>query len=165
MLVEVMSKKNFEDKMRMEGITDLNVEDRCKSGLFAPPKMYLISINNSHGSDNRSYFRHDHKNVIRLFFDDLEAHDPILQNEEARLRLKLFDMGQAKRIVEFAKQFDNDSQVTVHCLAGVSRSGAVGTFLASRFHVPEENFVHEKDLYPNRLVMTLLNEAWGRMNV
>jgi predicted protein tyrosine phosphatase len=159
-----MSKNRFDAQMAKEGIKDHNVEDLCKSDLLAPPKRYFISINNSHGNENRSWFRHDHKNVIRLFFDDIEEHDPVLSDENSRKKLKLFDMNQARRIVEFAKQFDHRCEVTVHCLAGVSRSGAVGTFFVRRFQVPEENFIHGKELHPNGLVMRLLNEAWGRMN-
>lgn len=160
MRIKVVSKKTFEDVMRSKMIADFNVEDLCSPE--SSPKEYFISINDSHGPMSRSWFRHDHKNVLRLYFDDLVPTDPVLTDPIHKDTLKLFDISQAKKIVEFMKQFTWDSSLLVHCAAGVSRSGAVGTFVARRMQVDGEDFTSERELAPNYYVLELLNFAWGK---
>jgi predicted protein tyrosine phosphatase len=145
MFISVLSKKDFDDMMERHGINDNTVE--------SSDNLFFISINNVHGMDIQSWFHHDHNNVLRLFFDDCLPEDPSSENT-------LFNEKHAKKIIEFIKRFNNDSQIFIHCRAGVSRSAAVGAFIAEKFNIlnDEERFKHGKIFFPNFFVLKLLRK-------
>ena len=80
-----------------------------------------ISISNSN-SEFKSFFDSDYQNVLRLEFDDVTDQD----NEPGTV---LFNREHAQKIIEFMDINKDIDMLYVHCLAGQSRSGAVGTFI------------------------------------
>ena len=143
-----------------------------------PDKCLFISINNYSGA----YFEQDEKglelspvpdkykdNTCILHFDDVvegcisTSHVPY----------KVFNKNMAKQIVEFLKKKLNDNIdcIVVHCTAGISRSGAVGTVLNEYYNKflednPEdfhkfEYSGHERLLDPNPTVKRYLRRELG----
>ena len=55
-------------------------------------------------------------------------------------------VGKAKQIINFidkAQEDENDSVLVVHCQAGISRSGAVGTFACDYCGLDYNRFIKE----------------------
>jgi len=66
-----------------------------------------------------------------------------------------------KKIVEFVNKHKDKSVFMVHCSAGISRSGAVATFIRDKFisEIDKEKFNSEnKYIQPNLYVLKRLNE-------
>jgi predicted protein tyrosine phosphatase len=114
MKVFVTSKKTFDDIMLTKGITNDNVESYDKA--------FLISINDSVGTDEVPYFENK-ENVKVLFFHDLDE-----DIETKSGTANTFTYTQAEELLEFIDKHKDKETCIVHCAAGVSRSGAVGTF-------------------------------------
>ncbi len=72
----------------------------------------------------------------------------------------------AKRIVDHVVRFHEHPErweCLVHCMAGVSRSGAVGTFIQRVAGIPAEHFLTQNTgLHPNGYVLKLLAREWTR---
>lgn len=63
-----------------------------------------------------------------------------------------------KKIVEFVEKHKDKICFIVHCSAGVSRSGAVVTYIREKYNVDYEEFRKEnKSINPNRYI---LNQLW-----
>ena len=80
----------------------------------------FISITDGDNEDIH-YFDKDYKNVLNLEFDDVTD-----QDSEGNV---LFNREHGEKIIEFVELNKHVETLFVHCLAGVSRSGAVGLFL------------------------------------
>jgi len=82
----------------------------------------MISI----GSPGDWYeFACEHKRVLRLVFDDV---DGFVGSDG----LKPFTLDQARELIDFVETC-GDEPVTVHCMAGMSRSAAVARFMMTNF--------------------------------
>lgn len=72
----------------------------------------------------------------------------------------LFDEDMADKVIEFlerVKAADDGKDLLIHCMAGVSRSGAVGTFAREFLDLDYEEFTRDNPhICPNPLVMKLL---------
>ena len=79
--------------------------------------------------------------------------------------LKLFSVSQAEEVITFInliKDAEEDAVLVVHCDAGVSRSGAVGTFVCDYLGLDYNEFMSEnKGIMPNPYVLKLLRETAG----
>ena len=124
----------------------------------------IISINNSEGEDSEPPFAEGvlpHPNVLTLQFDDIDGTEwrPFPD------RTRYFCREDAERIADFVK--DDTMPLIVHCHAGVSRSGAVGTALDWYYNEflsdnPEdhENFTDANSgIRPNQLVLRIMKEC------
>ena len=124
----------------------------------------IISINNSEGEDSEPPFAEGvlpHPNVLTLQFDDIDGTEwrPFPD------RYRYFCLEDAERIADFVK--DDTMPLIVHCHAGVSRSGAVGTALDWYYNEflsnnPEdhENFTDANSgIRPNQLVLRIMKEC------
>jgi predicted protein tyrosine phosphatase len=118
MIVRVLNKSHFDTVLPRMRIDDSNVEKHLDKA--------FISILNSEFSD--FYFSEDHYNVLRLKFDDETIEGNELRRKKGLRESQLFTRKQGEQIVEFLEKNRNVDTLYVHCLAGVSRSGAVGTF-------------------------------------
>ncbi len=149
MKVFITSKTAFDRLMKSKGITNENVENHKKT--------FFISINDTSGTNEIPYFENK-KNVKVLFFDDVETdlEIPILGTKEVKVA-KAFTSVQAKELLEFIESNKDKESCIVHCAAGISRSGAVGTFINDYFG---ENWFEFKKtnphIHPNGLVLRLL---------
>lgn len=68
---------------------------------------------------------------LNVFCDDItkEEFDSVHETEPGEYILKLFDEQNAQDVVEFVLKYARiDLSLVVHCTAGVSRSGAIGTW-------------------------------------
>ena len=123
-------------------------------------KYRIISINNAGFPAEPPPFSEEHlnsKNLLVLYFDDVEAGPNAMTPE------------QAKRIADFVCT-DDGRPIFVHCTAGVSRSGAVGSELNWYFNRRLKNDMGDclmfeimhRDLVPNDHVRRLLRRELER---
>ena len=95
--------------------------------------------------------------VLNLTFDDAETDEGFPPNI-----VELFSDEHAKQIVDFTLNNSHKKLFIVHCLMGVSRSGAVGDVLADHFKIPYAEFKRlNQQIIPNSLVRTKLREAFS----
>jgi predicted protein tyrosine phosphatase len=127
------------------------------------PKSCVISILDSSGPFAVRLFEKDHPNVITLVFDDVtkdgEPSPTVHKNTIA------FSEKQAKKLYNFIRLNSEADTFIVHCAAGISRSGAVGTFINDMYG--KENFyefkVRNPKVFPNQRILNFLNRlAYGR---
>jgi predicted protein tyrosine phosphatase len=152
MKVFVISKANFDSLMKRKDITNDNVEDKTKT--------FFISINDTRGTDEVPYFENK-QNVKILFFDDVEEDiDVSVIGSNERKTAKAFTPIQAKELLEFIDNHKDKESCIVHCAAGISRSGAVGTFVNDYFSGDYFEFKRQNPyIHPNGLVLRLLKAA------
>lgn len=149
MIVRVLSQYVFNSTLEFVGISDDNVED-YKSSAF-------ISIIGTNPGE-KSYFNKDHRNVMRLVFDDASPGEISPDGRE----MIVFDSTHAQSIKNFLNQNSSVKELFVHCSAGYSRSGAVGLF-ANDIHGEEDYFTFMKSngqIKPNPHITSILNEQF-----
>ena len=145
MKVHVLSKNEFIDLMKKNNITDDNVEDKSSV-------MFITIDGTSQHSDRppHTYFKRDHPNVKVMVFDDIE-------NELAGF--KAFSAEMAKGLFKFIKANRDKRTCVVHCAAGISRSGAVGSFVQGYCGGDFEEFMRTNPhILPNGRVLRMLNK-------
>lgn len=136
MKISVLNKTIFNSVMRYYNITDDNVEEQSA---------YFISIN--YVGDN-SWFKSNHKNVhVTHFNDTMSDTEPDAITKE-----------QAIELIEFIKSIPSTTnQILIHCSAGISRSGAVGSVIADYFKVNWNEFIQlNPKIQPNSFIRKLL---------
>ncbi len=154
MEILVTSKRGFDSLMKTHNITDENVESRSDT--------FFISINStlpvpqSGEEDEPPYFSQNYANVLVQRFDDLE--EDIYR--DGKLYAKAFTSEQATEMVKFILKNQHRKKCVVHCAAGVSRSGAVGTFINDYYGESLEVFKKiNPHIHPNVHVKVLLGKA------
>lgn len=153
MKVKILPKYVFDDLLKKENITDENVEE-FKNTAF-------ISIISS-GEFEKSYLKENHKNYLSIKFDDLsnEEYEKYKLSHNEKHELILFSEEQADEIINFI-YLTGAKQIIVHCSAGVSRSGAVGTFINDCFK-GQDYFGFIKDnpfIKPNSYILNTLRKT------
>jgi predicted protein tyrosine phosphatase len=92
------------------------------------------------------------KAILKLIFSDIK---PSYNHEDEIL----FNKDHARQIISFVNNLKEIDTLVIHCHAGVSRSGAVGVFLAKYLNVDFEKFKEEnKNISPNEYILDLLME-------
>ena len=150
----VLSKRMFDDIMIKNNIINENVSNKSN--------VAFISINDIGGTNQIPYFNGcNSENVLVLYFDDVEKDLEIPIIGENRIqKVKAFTIEQAKILFDFIVKNSEKKSFIVHCSAGISRSGAVGTFINDYFRQSYFEFI-EKNPYilPNQHVLRLLNKV------
>jgi len=152
-------------------ISEIKVKNRfymdiLYGGLKAPPfKIWnLISISCPDTDLQKNVFLTDIckgkmmalgcKNMMALAFDDVtESSKDKCHN--MGYCTTIFNEDHAKQIIDFAHslQFDLEKMpIVIHCDAGISRSGAVATFISDYFHIPFKDEL----IRPNSYVLNVL---------
>ena len=159
MRVHVLAKVEFDGLMVQNKITDENVEKF--------DSIFFISLIDTHNKKG-PYFQKDHNNVMNLRFDDVEhdggtprvlENDPDLDNFDEN-RVKAFSEKQANELFKFIKSNRDKATCIVHCMAGISRSGAVGMFINGYCGGDFELFKRDNPfVLPNARVHRMLNAA------
>ena len=156
MKILILNKREFNKFMEWNMIDDSNVESQ--DAMF-------ISINNMYREEDKhdkwgrtSYFKRHHKNVMIMHFPDVgEDYHEKFPNDP-----KVFTPHKAKKLYEFIKANKDKSMAIVHCAAGISRSGAVGTFIYDMYGrdtMTWEEFKRKNPrICPNTHVYRLLRE-------
>ena len=156
MKVLVFNKLAFNKFMEYNAITDDNVETK---------DVMFISINNPcdpgmfmSRNDVYSYFKRQHSNVMIMHFPDFG--ETMIQNyiKMGVNPCRVFNQYKAKKLYEFIKKNKDKSLAVLHCGAGISRSGAVGTFIFDLYgDVSYEEFKRKNPrIMPNSHILKLL---------
>ena len=137
--IHVLSKKNFDSTMILNNLKDSNVEEKTD--------VCYISIIGTGGECNH-YFRENHSNVLNVEFDDISFFD----NE---LGCTSIDDEIAETIYNFIKSNIHRKTYVIHCMAGISRSGAVGQFIDDIYGSLDFK-VLSPQVCPNKLVYAMI---------
>ena len=149
MLVTVVPKLNFDRHLKEKGVTDDNIHERSD--------LFIISINDTRGTPEVPYFKYQHQNVLTIFFDDVEQD---IEDKGEYGKIEAFSYGQARQILHFVQANAHRKKCLVHCAAGISRSGAVGTFINDYFGADYNEFKKRNPyIYPNGHVLAMLNRV------
>lgn len=147
--VFIYSKGLFEKNLSLSGITEENVED-IKGTAF------ISILNTDDVGDNKGHFSTNKSNVLVLYFDDISED---LEFQPGKFA-KVITEDQAKEIIAFVernKEIISNGNCIVHCSAGVSRSGAVGTFISDFLQFNYDEFrKNNPNIHPNPVVLSLL---------
>ena len=155
MKVFILSKQEFDRNMANNNITNDNVEERTNA--------FFISINDTCGTSEVPYFENK-ENVLVLYFDDVE------QDLETKLNgkpvtAKAFTLEQGRQVLDFIEKHKDKKTCIVHCAAGISRSGAVGTFVNDYFAGDYFKFKQDNPyIHPNGIVLKHLRQALSDKN-
>lgn len=155
MKVIICNKREFNRFMEYNGIDDSNVESK---------DMMFISVNQSTMDMGfvrdsymlKSYFKRQHPNVHIMHFGDYGEEYVYKFIHEGPTGF--FNEYKAKKLYEFIKANKDKSIAIVHCSAGISRSGAIGTFIHDLYGtVTWEEFKRTNPrIQPNHHVLKLL---------
>jgi predicted protein tyrosine phosphatase len=160
MKITVLSQYLFDTDMKMMGLNDSNVEDK---------NMAFISIVNTEEclkyyleEDIKHYFK-DHPNVLNLDFDD-SPYDVMYNGHH----FKTMSIEQAEKTIDFIEDMIKKGvdEFEIHCLAGYSRSRAIGEFI---YRYCKENDIEvkysDREEYVSRYnphVLRVLNHAYWK---
>ena len=151
--VYILSRLEFNDLLRINKITDENVEEK---------QAFFISINETEtlNTNPKNHFNQEHTNVKIIHFDDIVDVSDISEYEK-EFNAKAFTKEQARELIEFIIKNADKPICIVHCAAGISRSGAVGRFINDFFGGDDEFFRKTNPhIHPNSLVTRLLKEVF-----
>lgn len=150
-----LSRDMFKSFMMKKGVTPENVETF--------KKVAIISINNVDEDGYTPYFPKDKSNVKVTYFDDVteDIVVPSLNGSGDNITVKAMTLDQAKELYAFIKDNKHKEIFIVHCTAGISRSGAVITFLNDYFGGNwNELMRNNPQIQPNYHVYKLLHDIW-----
>ena len=152
MKVRVLSKNLFDMVMQNNSINDGNVEKWNKH--------FFISIvdTDQFSVSREPFFKSDHENLLNLAFDDCEHDGQPSPTQPSGT--KAFSEEQAAKLFSFIKKHRDKEECIVHCMAGISRSGAVGAFINGYCGGDWEEFKRQNpQIIPNGRVERMLNKA------
>jgi len=169
MKIHVLNKRTFDSLMVENNINDDNVENRDSVFFISIVDTYFF---NPFGDGPESqkwvdqlkdqldhYFKKDYDNVINLEFDDCD-HDGQPSPTNVSKQTKAFSKKQAETLFQFIKKHREKETCVVHCMAGISRSGAVGSFINNYIKGDRERFERNNpQILPNGRVLRMLNEV------
>lgn len=150
--VRILSKRRFNELMSENDITDENVEDVDNA--------FMISINDTNRPDGfrPQHFKDDHDNVMVLEFDDVDNEWEVSPTNKGKCTP--FSEEQAIDLFNFINRNKDKHMCIVHCEAGISRSGAVGTFVHDYIGGDFNKFkYHNGGIVPNARVSRMLSEV------
>jgi len=116
------------------------------------PPVYYINLD----------FREDRKNLMVLYFDDVSKNIKSAVCLDGKIReAKVFTKKQAKKLVDFIELNKDKKSCIVHCTAGISRSGAVGSFINDYYNNNSKEFYRKHpNIEPNSVVKSLLKNEY-----
>lgn len=156
--VNVLSHVLFNELCNNNNWSDDNVESLTDSAFISVVctedvvKYYNGEISGEH------WFKKNHPNVLNIEFDDV-LYDIIVNDTEA----KALSQEQAQEIVDFIER-NKGKDFYIHCTAGISRSGAIGTFIAENYDEYKGSLdKYNSYLKPNGDVLCKLNSIlWNK---
>jgi len=81
-----------------------------------------------------------------------------MPNDDFKRNLVLFNQNMADQLKNFLNENKNANVWHVHCLAGISRSGAIALWLANNLGLNAYSLVRSFGLEPNMYVLELLRK-------
>jgi len=150
MKILIRNKVEFNKFMEYNGITDENVESK---------NIMLISINDP---GKFSYFKEEHLNVKIIHFWDLSEENIQIMDykKDEKLFNGIFNEKQAKELYKFIVSNKDKDMALIHCSAGISRSGGIGTFIFDLYGTITWEEFKRKNPYilPNAHILKLLRK-------
>lgn len=143
---DIMCSTNHWDDSNVEELTDrafisIVSSEECQ-------KYYLEE-------DEEHWFKENHPNVLNLEFDDI-TEDVVYQGHQ----FSAMTMEQGKQIFDFIEK-NVGKNFTIHCRAGVSRSGAVCCFILDMYEdMYIKRFSELVRMRPNIHVLTALKRLY-----
>lgn len=102
--------------------------------------------------DASDSFLDESENVLNLWFNDCEEDLPDVESV-------LFDEEMGRKLINFIEKNKDKKQWVLHCTAGISRSGAIGEFLADYFGIAYHLFKRDNSqVKPNTLVKNIMRK-------
>ena len=154
--VFVLSELDFCTKMATQLLDDSNIEEY--------KNVAIISITDPH-REGKQWFKNNHSNVLNLFFNDATptqnygyTQDYVDNGNE----VVLFDDDMAMKVLSF--MFANSGKDTwyIHCMAGISRSGTVGKFIADFLLINPAHFKYTNpNIHLNSYVWDVLSNVYA----
>jgi predicted protein tyrosine phosphatase len=169
MIIQALPKNNFDWFVANKGLNDSNVEEE--------KDLHLISINYSDfpewmPPEEHPHFKEDHRNVLRLFYDDVLVDSTVqiinkAHKGDGEWLAKAFTPDDANRVVDFLSGIvvTDDTRIVVHCKAGKSRSVATAHFACEFFGMATSMIYTNSEMKPNMRVLTLLRDAYNARSV
>lgn len=158
MKILALSKKYFDDFLFYKGINSDNI--------YQQDKVLFISINNTEftAGENDTPYLKNAINVKIIYFDDVEKDIDVanLDGSGTTIKAKAFTAEQAKELYSFIKNnIEGKETVLIHCTAGVSRSGAVASFIHDFVGGNWDEFKrNNRYIVPNAHIYRLLHDEW-----
>ena len=158
MKVIILNKREFAKFMEFNMIDDSNVESQ---------NIMVVSVNQPYNEDEKwdtwgrtSYFKRQHSNVMIMHFPDYGELMHIRFHKDPTL----FTPFKAKKLYEFIKRNKDKNLAIIHCAAGISRSGAIGSFIHDVYGtVSYEDFKRKNPrIQPNEYIYKLLKDQWNK---
>ena len=150
-LIKIYSRSDFKNMLFNREITEDNVDQLTDE--------YFISISPQAGPDKEEVFANKHRNVLSLYFDDVEqdcykSGEPVVRGMIWAVAMNL---EQAHTSIEFINKIPLENQtVHIHCLQGASRSVAFGLYLTELYDGDIEQYLIDYNNYYNSHVYGLL---------
>lgn len=149
--ISIFSKGYFEKVLKENNINDSNVET-------FENYTFISILNTDDVGDNIGHFKENHSNVIVLKFDDISEDLEFKPGKYA----KVINEEQANELINFITKNEDrikNGNSIIHCSAGVSRSGAVGTFINDYFNFDYKKFKENNpNIQPNPEVLRILKK-------
>jgi protein tyrosine/serine phosphatase len=162
--IYVLSQFSFDEIAKENDLDDDNVELFKDTAFISIVNAngYDGDMQNRYDSDDLHWFKKNHDNVLNLEFDDVES-DVALDGTN---QYTAFSEEQAREVVEFIDKNKNKTFL-IHCLAGISRSGAVGRFLYDYYPWVDREWFDvnvKRRIQPNQRVYNELKKVYGYEN-
>jgi predicted protein tyrosine phosphatase len=147
MKIFIMSKRQFNEMIFHNHITLDNIENFTTS--------FFISIDGTIGEKYPACFNENKENLLCLKFDDVGFEADIGHG----LIAKPMSHEQGKQLYDFIMKHKDRKLCYVHCGAGISRSGAVGSFVQEISDTNYEEFKRmNRHIAPNPYVLSILHK-------
>lgn len=137
---------------------------KIKDDLINNNRCALISILNY--DDTEKIIEDIPGKSVTLTFDDIGRYDIIPEDLlSPYCNMILFNKEHAEKIINFQKTLGKEIEyIIIHCTAGVSRSGAIATFLQEIYNDDNDWFIKNNNIHPNIHVLTLLRSVYKNNN-
>jgi len=161
MKILIFNKKDFIQFMQYNNIDDSNVESQDMM-IISINKHYRPYCEDSFKHDVVCYFKRQHPNVLIMHFGDYDENDVTQKAKEGPTGI--FNEYKARKLYKFIKNNKDKSLVVLHCGAGISRSGAIGSFIYDLYGKDtmtwEEFKTRNPQIQPNIHILKLLRKVY-----
>lgn len=149
MILYTYSKIQFRNFLFENNINDTNVSEFVDD--------YFLSILPTGGPKSTPLFKNNYNNVLTLYFDDVDQ-DGFKDGRpdvDMIVPIKVITNTQIKSIIEFVTKIPTSSNLHIHCVEGISRTGAIKKFVEDIFNLEKTEI-----LYYNEYIYKLLNNEY-----
>ena len=152
----IMPKHQFDGVLATNDTVKANFNDLAFISICEP---------GSDRSCDKSHFDSDTDNVLRVYVHDIEEPVRLFASVAGQFGTNMvYPMSerQAQTIVDFVDRNLDKKGWILHCTMGISRSGAVGAYIAERLGIPFETIKRwNPRIIPNAYILNKLRTAKG----